>query len=100
MTMAEQAALLAADVAFWSLGLDDPETEIKEVGRLAQDLAPKFRALAILMLLSQGSLSIFFSNPLVGSLVSLALVMLLWPLLSAWKSTLRRQESAAQLSAP
>jgi putative tricarboxylic transport membrane protein len=52
------------------------------------------------MLLSQGSLSIFFSNPLVGSLVSLALVMLLWPLLSAWKSTLRRQESAAQLSAP
>jgi putative tricarboxylic transport membrane protein len=52
------------------------------------------------MLLSQGSLSIFFSNPLVGSLVSLALVMLLWPLLSAWKSTLRRQEAAAQLSAP
>ncbi|MEO8180125.1 MAG: tripartite tricarboxylate transporter permease [Deltaproteobacteria bacterium] len=52
------------------------------------------------MLLSQGSLSIFFANPLVGSLVSLALVMLLWPVLSAWKSTPRRQEPAAQLSAP
>lgn len=52
------------------------------------------------MLLSQGSLSIFFSNPLVGSLVSLALVMLLWPVLSAWKGTPPRQEPAAQLSAP
>jgi putative tricarboxylic transport membrane protein len=52
------------------------------------------------MLLSQGSLSIFFSNPLVGSLVSLALAMLLWPVLSAWKSAPRRQEPAAQLSAP
>ncbi|GAP33703.1 tripartite tricarboxylate transporter permease [Piscinibacter sakaiensis] len=32
------------------------------------------------MLLSQGSLSIFWSNPLVGSIAGLALVMLLWPL--------------------
>jgi putative tricarboxylic transport membrane protein len=52
------------------------------------------------MLLSQGSLSIFFSNPLVASLVSLALAMLLWPVLSAWKSTPRRPQAAPQLSAP
>jgi putative tricarboxylic transport membrane protein len=52
------------------------------------------------MLLSQGSLSIFFSNPLVGSLVTLALMMLIWPALSALKSTLRRQEPAPQLSSP
>ncbi|MBC7728829.1 MAG: tripartite tricarboxylate transporter permease [Microbacteriaceae bacterium] len=32
------------------------------------------------MLLSQGSLAIFWSNPLVGSIVSLAMLMLLWPL--------------------
>jgi putative tricarboxylic transport membrane protein len=32
------------------------------------------------MLLSQGSLSIFWSNPLVGSIVTLALVLLAWPL--------------------
>jgi hypothetical protein len=32
------------------------------------------------MLLSQGSLSIFWSNPLVGSITGLALVLLLWPL--------------------
>jgi putative tricarboxylic transport membrane protein len=52
------------------------------------------------MLLSQGSLSIFFSNPLVGSLVTRALMMLIWPALSALKSTLRRQEPAPQLSSP
>jgi len=52
------------------------------------------------MLLSQGSLSIFFSNPLVGGLVTLALAMLAWPAFSALKSTLRRQAPTPQLSAP
>jgi putative tricarboxylic transport membrane protein len=32
------------------------------------------------MLLSQGSLGIFWSNPLVGTIMTLALVLLLWPL--------------------
>ncbi|MCY7314508.1 MAG: tripartite tricarboxylate transporter permease [Rubrivivax sp.] len=32
------------------------------------------------MLLSQGSLSIFWSNPLVGSIFALAIVLLVWPL--------------------
>ena len=32
------------------------------------------------MLLSQGSISIFWSNPLVGSIAGLAIVLLLWPL--------------------
>ncbi|MBL8538867.1 MAG: tripartite tricarboxylate transporter permease [Betaproteobacteria bacterium] len=35
------------------------------------------------MLFSQGSLSIFWSNWLVGSIATLAIVMLFWPLLSA-----------------
>lgn len=42
------------------------------------------------MLLSQGSLSIFWSNPLVGSIAGLAIVMLLWPLwgvVQAWAKT-------------
>jgi putative tricarboxylic transport membrane protein len=52
------------------------------------------------MLLSQGSLSIFFSNPLVGGLVTLALGMLSWPAFSALKNTLRRQAPTPQLSAP
>ena len=38
------------------------------------------------MLLSQGNLSIFWSNPLVGSLTALALIMLLWPVLQRFTS--------------
>jgi len=34
------------------------------------------------MLISQGDLSVFFSNALVGSITALALVMLVWPLVS------------------
>jgi putative tricarboxylic transport membrane protein len=41
------------------------------------------------MLLSQGSLAIFWSNPLVGSIVSLALLMLVWPLLGLARERLR-----------
>ncbi len=38
------------------------------------------------MLLSSGSLGIFWSNPLVGSLTTLALVMLVWPLVGRAKA--------------
>ena len=34
------------------------------------------------MLISQGDLAIFWSNPLVGSIVTLALTMLFWPVIS------------------
>ena len=34
------------------------------------------------MLISQGSLAIFWSNWLVGSIFTLALVMLFWPLIA------------------
>jgi putative tricarboxylic transport membrane protein len=46
------------------------------------------------MLLSQGNLSIFWSNPLVGSLTALALIMLLWPVLQRFTS---RQPGTAQV---
>jgi putative tricarboxylic transport membrane protein len=46
------------------------------------------------MLLSQGSLSIFWSNPLVGSITALALIMLIWPLWGAAKSLARHREQA------
>ncbi len=42
------------------------------------------------MLLSQGSLSIFWSNRLVGSIAGLALILLLWPLLSKGLSRLKK----------
>ena len=35
------------------------------------------------MLLSQGSLSIFWSNPLVGSIAGLAIILLLWPMVNS-----------------
>jgi putative tricarboxylic transport membrane protein len=37
------------------------------------------------MLLSQGTLSIFWANPLVGSIAGLAMVLLLWPLIGILK---------------
>jgi putative tricarboxylic transport membrane protein len=45
------------------------------------------------MLISQGSMKIFYSNPLVGTIVTLALLMLVWPLLSRLKEALRTRES-------
>ncbi|MDQ2962554.1 MAG: tripartite tricarboxylate transporter permease [Pseudomonadota bacterium] len=49
------------------------------------------------MLLSGGSLTIFWSNGLVGSIVTLALVILSWPLISRgmghWKKRARRSEN-------
>ncbi len=47
------------------------------------------------MLLSQGSLSIFWANGLVGSIGALALVMLLWPLWGAAKGMARQRENRA-----
>jgi TctA family transporter len=49
------------------------------------------------MLYSGGSLSIFWSNPLVGTLMGLAMLLLFWPLLSKLAGTLgfgRSQASA------
>jgi putative tricarboxylic transport membrane protein len=47
------------------------------------------------MLLSQGSMGIFWSNPLVGSIVTMALVLLLWPVVGFVKNMLRQRERAA-----
>jgi putative tricarboxylic transport membrane protein len=45
------------------------------------------------MVLSDGSLSIFWSNGLVGSICGLAILMLFWPALSAGLRHLRRTTS-------
>jgi putative tricarboxylic transport membrane protein len=44
------------------------------------------------MLISQGSLAIFWSNPLVGSIAGLAILMLVWPLMGALKNHFRARE--------
>ena len=46
------------------------------------------------MLMSQGSLSIFWSNGLVGGIFALAIVMLVWPLISGLVSALRAKAAA------
>ncbi|HVL21055.1 MAG TPA: tripartite tricarboxylate transporter permease, partial [Amaricoccus sp.] len=47
------------------------------------------------MLISQGDLSIFWSNALVGSIVSLAMVMLFWPAISLILARLRGGEAGS-----
>jgi putative tricarboxylic transport membrane protein len=47
------------------------------------------------MLLSQGSLAIFWSNPLVGTISGLATLLLLWPLWGKAKQALRAREALA-----
>jgi putative tricarboxylic transport membrane protein len=49
------------------------------------------------MLLSQGEVSIFYSNWLVGSLMALSIFLLLLPAWGALKSMLRRREANAYL---
>ena len=48
------------------------------------------------MLLSAGSLTIFYANPLVGSIVTLALVLLCWPLIGKVISRARRSRRDAE----
>lgn len=47
------------------------------------------------MLASQGKLSIFWSNPLVGGITALALVILLWPAAQSGRRWLRSRETHA-----
>ncbi len=50
------------------------------------------------MLMSQGSLAIFVSNPLVGSITGLALALLLWPLWGKLRGLAKAREAAAAAS--
>ena len=58
--------------------------------RYALDLASFRQA----MLLSQGSLSIFWSNPLVASIAGLAIILLLWPLVGIVRGRLQTGRAA------
>jgi putative tricarboxylic transport membrane protein len=50
------------------------------------------------MLISQGNLGVFWSNWLVGSLTTLALVLLFWPLIGALRAWLRAEPKARRAS--
>jgi putative tricarboxylic transport membrane protein len=49
------------------------------------------------MLMAQGDVSIFFSNWLVGGIMTVALILLLWPLFSRWRERGRNSTPAATL---
>ena len=76
--------------------------------KLSYPLAPMVLALVLgdlaessfrqAMLISNGSLTIFWSNWLVGSICTLALLMLFWPLISIGLGRLRRGRMAAPAS--
>jgi putative tricarboxylic transport membrane protein len=42
------------------------------------------------MLMSKGSMGVFFSNALVGTITTLAIILLLWPLVSRALKTVRK----------
>jgi putative tricarboxylic transport membrane protein len=73
--------------------------------KLAYPLAPLVLALVLgdraeaafrqAMLLSQGDVRIFFSNWLVGSIMALALVLLLWPLFTRYRDRMRNAAAAS-----
>jgi TctA family transporter len=44
------------------------------------------------MLMSQGEMNVFWSNPLVGTIMALAVVILVWPVLGALFEKTRRRK--------
>jgi putative tricarboxylic transport membrane protein len=46
------------------------------------------------MLMSQGDMSIFYANGLVGSITTLSLLLLFWPLISMGLDVIRGRKSA------
>ncbi len=77
--------------------------------KLSYPLAPLILALVLgdlaessfrqAMLLSQGSLSIFWSNGLVGSIVGLGVVLLLWPVAAWARDRMRHRQRSAESGA-
>jgi hypothetical protein len=63
MRLEDYSETLAHDAAFWYLGLtSNLKYPIDQLGKLSLDVSGKFRALAILMLLTQGESDLFFHN--------------------------------------
>jgi putative tricarboxylic transport membrane protein len=52
------------------------------------------------MLVSQGDVGIMWSNPLVGSITTLALLMLCWPVISKLIALARRSKQGAKSAFP
>jgi hypothetical protein len=62
MSYAEEVPNLATEIAFWYQALEDGTYPLAELGKVSTDLARKFRALAIMLLLSEASTDLFLHN--------------------------------------
>ncbi len=62
MSHSDEAQALAGELAVWYLGIEDPTYPVRHLGKLSQNLAEKFRALAILQLLSEASTDLFLHH--------------------------------------
>jgi hypothetical protein len=70
MAYADDIEPLSIDLAFWFLGLENPDFPIEQLGGLSHELAHKFRSLAIMQLLAHGSTDAFlFEAGDVGTLM-------------------------------
>jgi hypothetical protein len=53
---------LAADTAFWMVGLQDPDYPLGQLGSLAENVSEKLRTLAIVTLMVEGNTNGFYHN--------------------------------------
>ena len=62
MSLDDDSEALAYELAFASEGLEQPECPIEQFSELCIEAAGKFRALAIILLLSRGETDLFYHN--------------------------------------
>jgi hypothetical protein len=62
MSWNDDAADLGTDLAFWHVGQSGDDYPIEQLGELSSSQATKFRALAIMQLLGEGSTDLFLHN--------------------------------------
>ena len=55
-------AAVAMDLAFWSQGITNPRYPLSQLGALSLEVSEKFRALAIMQLLTEASTDLFLHN--------------------------------------
>lgn len=72
MKLADYLEATSYDIAFWSVGLRNPDYPADGLGALSQELAVKLRAMAIMVLLVRGDADAFFRNLIRSALARIA----------------------------
>lgn len=69
MTLQEHLEFLSYEIAFWAVGLDDPNYPIDQFGSLSETVSYQLRSLAIITLLTEGDTNLFYHNLIRSGLV-------------------------------